>query len=136
MPRKDKAQLREYQNQWQRDNRGKCQESQNRYLEKNPDKKLLKASKNNAKARGLEHTITLDDIVIPTHCPYLGIELTTKPEKVNTHTTVSLDRIDPTKGYVSGNVQVISRLANLMKSNASLEQLLTFANGVLKLHAQ
>ena len=42
----------------------------------------------------------------------------------------SLDRIDPNKGYVKGNVQVISRLANIMKSNASPEELRAFANWV------
>ena len=43
----------------------------------------------------------------------------------------SLDRIDSTKGYVPGNVWVISNKANRMKSNAAAEELIIFAKSVL-----
>lgn len=44
----------------------------------------------------------------------------------------SLDRIDPTKGYVPGNVQVVSFLANRAKSNLSDAQLRTFCTAILQ----
>ena len=44
----------------------------------------------------------------------------------------SIDKIDPKKGYVRGNIQIISMLANCMKRNASPKELRTFAKWVLK----
>lgn len=63
----------------------------------------------------------LEDIVIPTHCPILGMPLAfTEGES---DWSPSLDRIDPTKGYVRSNVQILSWRANQLKRNASLEEL-------------
>lgn len=43
----------------------------------------------------------------------------------------SLDRIIPELGYVPGNVQVISQLANAMKWDSTREERIAFANWVL-----
>jgi len=134
MPIKDKEKRKAYIAQWQRDNPEKNLASGYRYWAKHPQKKLLKSSKANAKTRQLEHSIVEEDIIIPEYCPYLNIKLTYTVESCNHPTTISIDRIDSSKGYTKDNIQVISRLANLMKSYATQEQLITFAENVLKLH--
>lgn len=51
-----------------------------------------------------------------------------------TKESASLDRIDPVKGYVVGNVQIISNLANMMKNAADHTDLMNFANWVMRSH--
>ena len=94
------------------------------YTSNNMEAYLTRSSRNSAKQRGLEHTITKDDVVIPTHCPLLGVELV--------YGNTSLDRIDNTKGYIPGNVEVLSSQANYMKRNATINELKTFATNILR----
>ena len=47
----------------------------------------------------------------------------------------SLDRMDNSKGYVKGNVQVISHKANSMKFSASKDELLKFAEWVMRVYS-
>lgn len=69
-----------------------------------------------AKKRGLPFNITKDDLVVPEFCPVLGIKLVPRQGRLAPDSP-SVDRRDPTKGYVSGNVAVISWLANRIKSD-------------------
>jgi hypothetical protein len=55
-----------------------------------------------------------------------------KPFEFRTRYASSIDRIKPSLGYVKGNIQVISRKANLMKQDASPEELRNFAKWALK----
>jgi len=88
-------------------------------------KYLIECAKANAKKRGLEFDLTEDDINIPDLCPVLGV-----PFKSRTRYSASLDRIDNNKGYIKGNIQIISWRANQMKSDASPEELRAFAKWV------
>lgn len=134
MPIKNKEKRNEYLRNWNAKNSDKLLEYNYAYLQRNPKKKLLKSAKYNAKTRGIEFTIDESDIVIPEYCPYLGIKLSIEIQTKTTNSSASLDRIDNSKGYIKGNVQVISNLANRMKANASIQDLLTFAQNVLILH--
>jgi hypothetical protein len=100
-----------------------------------PNKRIWYRAKNSSYNRKLEFNIEVEDIVIPSHCPYLGLELLTDPESGHLPNYYSIDRIDSSKGYIKGNIQIISYLANTMKNNATNEQLVMFANNILKLHS-
>lgn len=102
--------------------------------ERNSDVKyrLLRSCKQSASRRGLEFSITADNLEIPAQCPYLGVQLTNVLGEGFQDYNPSIDRIDNTLGYVPGNVEIISVLANKMKSSATPLDLLRFAKGVLK----
>jgi hypothetical protein len=85
-------------------------------------KVLLNSAKKRAKDNNLEFNITIDDIFLPEKCPILGLELTFNLEKVEDN-SYSIDRIDSSKGYIKGNIQIISFKANTIKNNANLQEL-------------
>ena len=98
---------------------------------KDPRKLLLSLAKKRAKTKGIEYNLELEDLTVPSACPVLGIQIEVGQGKI-IDTSPSLDRIDNSKGYVKGNVQIISNLANRMKNSASPELLLKFAEWILK----
>lgn len=73
----------------------------------------------------LEFNISKDDIVIPDICPVIK-----KPfyiddtSQVNNKYSPSLDRIIPDKGYIKGNVRVISTIANFSKNKFQINDLI------------
>ncbi len=99
------------------------------------EKYLYYQIKSSAKKRGLEFNLTFDDIVIPKYCKYLNIELIKNVGKGHNDNAPSVDRIDNNKGYIKGNIQIISRIANKMKNDVSIETLLTFSKNIIKLHS-
>ena len=92
---------------------------------------MWKAAKTRAESRGLEFNIEESDIINPETCPILEcpIKFGTKEDY---NYSPSLDRIDNSKGYVKGNIMVISKKANTMKNSASLEELQKFCKNVLR----
>ena len=100
---------------------------------RNPVGRLLEKAKYRAKIKGYPCTICSDDIVVPTHCPILGIPLIYSVGKVSDN-SYSLDKIIPELGYVAGNVIIMSKLANTMKNSASKEMLLKFCENAPKIY--
>lgn len=101
---------------------------------KNRLKHMLSIIRCRSKRLGREFDITIDDLTIPDVCPYLGIKIDMSLGNGRLPGGPSIDRIDNDKGYIKGNVQIISSKANTMKADASKEQLITFAKNVLKIH--
>jgi hypothetical protein len=90
------------------------------YKKQNIENSLLYAARSRARQFGIQIDIDIEDIVIPSHCPVLGIEISTSGNKNN---SPSLDKIIPELGYTKGNVRVISWRANWIKNNATAEEI-------------
>ena len=85
---------------------------------------LFWSARRRAKVSGLQCDISYVDIPeIPKVCPILGIELKVNGgscgPKINSPT---LDRIDNTKGYIIGNLAIISWKANSHKGDLTVSQ--------------
>lgn len=96
---------------------------------------ILRNVRYSAKRRNIPYDLEMIDLTVPSHCPLLGIPIDyrdfTVPADFNNNNWATVDRIDNEKGYIRGNVWIISRLANNMKNSASLDQLETFAKAIL-----
>ena len=114
---------------WRRDNKARHNELSRAFYHRdkqdNPVKYMLKWAKRRAKLKEIEFNLSLEDIVIPTLCPIFKVKLEGRHAP-------SIDRIDSNKGYTKDNIQIISSLANRMKWDASHEELIQFAKGVLQ----
>ena len=95
--------------------------------------KLASGAKERSKEINRECTIVSEDIVLVPICPYLNIPIVYNNDKL-AFNSASLDRFDNSKGYTKDNIQVVSHLANCMKSYATNEQLTEFSKNVLRLH--
>jgi len=91
--------------------------------------KLLQHLRASAKKRNIEFSLTEYDLLIlpfPVTCPILNIPI--KYDVKGHHDAKpSIDRIDNTKGYVAGNLMVISVLANRSKNSLTEAELKTFS---------
>jgi len=138
-----KALARKRSRDWYHRNPEKARESAKKWRQENPDKvkaqktewlkkpenrigHILRQAKRRANDNGLNFDITLDDLVpLPVTCPVLGVPINYQGTGARgfVNNSPSIDRIDSSKGYVKGNVQIISWRANRIKSDATLSEL-------------
>lgn len=100
-----------------------------RYRFENPARYLLCGARYRSKLDGRRFDLTIDDIVIPEYCPIFGLKLQPGVRKL-CPSSPTIDRIDPMKDYIKGNVWVISHRANRCKSDLTLEELIQLAEAV------
>jgi hypothetical protein len=80
--------------------------------------------KKRAKNKGIIFGLKIEDVPkIPKYCPVLGIKIKKNSMSSPLDSSPSLDRINVEKGYVVGNVRIISNRANRIKSDASINEL-------------
>lgn len=90
---------------------------------------MLQNARTRARAAGVPFILSVQDIVVPSHCPILGLPLfQVLGKKGGGDNSPSLDRVIPEKGYVPGNIIVISNRANRLKSDATIAELRDIAS--------
>lgn len=83
------------------------------------------SAKKRAKLKGLEFDLEVVDIPeIPEYCPILNIKIIANNKNEGPQdSSPSLDRLDNNKGYVKGNITIISNRANRIKADSNIEEL-------------
>ncbi len=91
-----------------------------------PDvKTIYNRLKSSAKKRNIAFTLTVTDLhelSYPITCPILNIPLRFNRGRVQDN-SYSIDRKDSSLGYERDNIQVISYRANMLKNNATADEL-------------
>lgn len=87
---------------------------------------VLSSTRRYCKKKGLPFDIDATYLVsiTPATCPVLGIPLVRGGKGVSQPNSPSIDRLIPERGYVRGNIIIVSRLANQVRSNATPDQIL------------
>ena len=104
-------------------------------LEVHVRKKLannLAVAANKCREQGIPFDITADDLMpAPLKCPVFGFKLDWyKDGRGGADDSPSIDRLIPEKGYVPGNVTLISLKANRIKNDSDLSELRMVADWV------
>ena len=78
-----------------------------------------------------------EEIIINEYCPFLGVKIDyrTIPKKIFLNNSHSIDRIVNGKGYIKNNVWVISRLANIVKNDSTIDELKIFCKNIILMYA-
>jgi len=97
--------------------------------------KIWCSAKKRAKLNKIRFNLFPEDIPkVPKYCPILGIELKSNNISSPLDSSPSLDKIFPKKGYVKGNVRIISNRANRIKSDATLKELILILKDARKIY--
>jgi hypothetical protein len=86
------------------------------------DAQRAKFRQKKANNKKWEWTIEFGDLEWPDKCPVLGIPLNYFVDTFRQEDSPSIDRIDSSKGYIPGNVVVISYRANRIKNDGTPEE--------------
>ncbi len=91
-----------------------------RYMNTPANLRLYKEAERRAKKKNQKFDISPSDIIVPEFCPVFS-DILLDSHKL--YACPSLDRLDNTKGYIRGNIRVISHKANSIKGFATAEEL-------------
>lgn len=121
----------EVNKRWNQSERAKT--AKDRWKERDPKwawvVSAVGAARTRAKYEGLPFDLTNEYVasIMSDTCPVLGCPLSFGGTKRPVFNSASIDKITPSKGYVQGNVAVISRRANMIKSDATVQEIFAVA---------
>lgn len=105
------------------------------HYRKDPVWSMIRRAKARAAKEGFDFNLTAADISpLPEKCPIFGVTLRIS-EMSQDPNAYSLDRIDNSKGYVRGNVAVMSYRANRLKNDGTAEDHEAIAQWMRKMAA-
>jgi hypothetical protein len=111
-------------------NKDKITERNKAYKEANREQSHWQQIKQRALKKRLAFDLTVEDVSNYDTCPVFGWKLERGLGKQRN--SPSIDRIDPKGGYTKDNIQIMSDKANTMKQDATPEELLMFADWIIK----
>jgi hypothetical protein len=120
------ARRREHCRKWREAHKKEALEARKQYYRDNPEYPWLDSIKTRAKKLGVPFNLTVGYLrsIMTDTCPVLGIPLMSSIGGTGpTDNSPTIDRIIPELGYVEGNVMVVSKLANQIKSSATPSQI-------------
>ncbi len=89
---------------------------------------VIAKAKNRAKNEGVPFDLTVADVSFPTRCPVFDILLCYSNKVHARDNSPSFDKVIPERGYVRGNVRIISHRANRLKSDCTITELRQILN--------
>jgi hypothetical protein len=92
-----------------------------------------------ATQRGRGDVISIDALELlwntqGSKCALTGWDMTMELGRGTVSTNCSIDRIDSSRGYEVGNVQLVCRAANVAKSDLSMNDFVTLCRSVVEVH--
>jgi hypothetical protein len=107
------------------ENQARAKVAEHKWRTENPKNYMLGRLRASAKKRNIEFSLTIEDLPdVPEFCPVLGIPLLqTELGEGRGPNSISVDRVDSTKGYIPSNIQIISWRANQLKSALTLQEI-------------
>lgn len=123
----------------------KCKVEQNktarsRYSAEEKLQKILQdrltVAKERAKSKNIQFSITKEDLEYLWHkqnglCAISGIPMTYEIDSGRVYTNVSVDKINPGKGYTLDNIQLVCMEVNQMKSDLDMQTLLFLCKSII-----
>jgi hypothetical protein len=131
--KRDKEKKAAYMKEWKAKNKEKVKANFKKWYEANgkrynddPEikkRRVIYIARSRARLVGVPCTISVADLEWPTHCPALGVELDYAAKGHGRPNSPSIDRIIPARGYVPGNVMIISLRANVLKRDGTVDEI-------------